>query len=269
MVGDQCIEALQAQRQVRATFRAGDGVDLVDDDGVHVHQRAGGLRGEHEIEGLGRGDEHVRWGAQQFRPFGLRGVATADTHGDRGDVGAGGRCGACDPGQRDAQVALHIHTEGLERGDIEDTGPLARGLPCPVLHESGRGQPRQRPEEGGERLTGTGRGDDEGMLAATHRVPRLRLHDRRLHEDLAEPGRHGREEAVEGVRGSGGRSGEVGHGLQSTTRTGQLRTPQRPGHGYPVTPVSSFGSSGSSAEVRIFPVFRSTTCSSFDSGSLT
>ena len=141
VVGDQRIEAFQAQRQVCATFRTGDSVDLVDDDGVHVHERAGGLRGEHEIEGLGRGDEHVRRGTQQFRPFGLRGVATADPHGDRGDVGAGGRSGACDPGQRDAQVALHIHTEGLERGDIEDTGPLACGLPCPVLHESGRGQP--------------------------------------------------------------------------------------------------------------------------------
>ena len=37
-----------------------------------------------------------------------------------------------DPGQRDLQVALDIHTEGLQWGDVEDLVPEVRLASCPV-----------------------------------------------------------------------------------------------------------------------------------------
>jgi len=59
-VGDD-FEALQGEGEVGSAFVVGEGVDLVDDDGVDVAKSfaaAGG--GEKDVEGLGGGDENVR-----------------------------------------------------------------------------------------------------------------------------------------------------------------------------------------------------------------
>ena len=43
---EQRVEALEAEREVRAALGAGDRVHLVDDDGLDAAQRVAGLRGE-------------------------------------------------------------------------------------------------------------------------------------------------------------------------------------------------------------------------------
>ena len=58
--GQEVIKAIQGQRQVGAALLPGDGVDLIDDDGLHRLQGAAHLAGEHEVEGLRRRDEDIR-----------------------------------------------------------------------------------------------------------------------------------------------------------------------------------------------------------------
>ncbi len=57
--GDQRAQPLQRQREVRAALGRGDRVDLVDDDRLDVAQHVARLRGQHEVQRLGRRDQHV------------------------------------------------------------------------------------------------------------------------------------------------------------------------------------------------------------------
>ena len=53
------VEPLEREGQVRAPLGGGQRVDLVDDHGLDVAQGLAGLRREHQVERLGRGDQHV------------------------------------------------------------------------------------------------------------------------------------------------------------------------------------------------------------------
>ena len=58
---------------------------------------------------------------------------------------------------------------------------------------------RRCPQEGGQRLTGAGGRQDEGMLAALDGRPALGLRRRRHAHGLGEPPAHGRREGAEDV----------------------------------------------------------------------
>ena len=60
LVGRQVIEALHGQRQMRAPLRGGHGVDLVDDHRFDAGEDLPGLRADHQVERLRRGDQDVR-----------------------------------------------------------------------------------------------------------------------------------------------------------------------------------------------------------------
>ena len=64
-LGQQRVEAFQRHRQMRAALGAGDGVDLVDDDGVHLAEGLPRLGRQHQEERFGGGDEDVRRVAEQ------------------------------------------------------------------------------------------------------------------------------------------------------------------------------------------------------------
>jgi hypothetical protein len=160
------LEPLERERQVRAALGARHGVDLVDDHGVRLGEELARLRGQHQVERLGGGDEHVRRLAQHRLAVALGRVAGADGHRDV----------AADAAQRGAQVLLDVVGERLQGRHVYEPAPPGLG------HE-----PVERPEEGGQRLARAGRRRDEHVLAAGDRGPRLRLGRGRALEGAREP----------------------------------------------------------------------------------
>jgi hypothetical protein len=58
---DESVEAFEGEGEMGASLVVGDGVDLVDDDGLDAGEVEARLAcGEQDVERLGRGDEDVR-----------------------------------------------------------------------------------------------------------------------------------------------------------------------------------------------------------------
>src|SRR3954447_17284128 len=181
---------------MRAALRRGDRVDLVDDDGLDRTERLSRLRGEQQVERLGRGDQDVGWLPDQPAPFAGPGVASADT--DRGDVRK--RCAfafgrVLDSRQRRAQVLLDVDRERAEGGYVEDSGPAV------FRRGGGGGEGVDRRQERGERLAGAGRREEQRVLASADRRPGLDLGIGGRVERGLEPGadREGERELRHGV----------------------------------------------------------------------
>ena len=129
-----------------------------------------------------------------------------------GDVGLGhpeAVRGLAQPGQRRAQVALHVDGERLHRRDVEDPA-AARGL----LGRRRGGQPVERPEERRERLARPGGRHDQRVLPVGDRLPGALLRGGGSLERAGEPVAGGGGEAVEDGRGTC-RSRTVGRGHRS------------------------------------------------------
>ena len=210
---------------MRAALGAGDGVDLVDNDRVHLAEGFPRLGRQHQEEGFRGGDEDIRRVAEQRAAVSRRRVPGPDAHGNErgGQVQALG--GLRDADQRRAEVAFDVDAESLQRGNVQHAG-LPRGRlplyrrPAPGLGgrvQAGQGlglggggdeQPVQGPEERGERLAGAGGGDDEGVRAGGDGIPRTDL------------GRGGRgKSAQEPVPG---RPAEPAHGVGRMCAAGEL-----------------------------------------------
>ena len=137
----QRLEPLERQRQVRAALRAGQGVDLVDDDPLDAAQRLARLRGEQQVERLGRRDEDVR------RPLAERaallGRRVAGAHRDvnlaRQVVLAAIARRQRDAGQRRTKVAVDVVDERLERRDVENAQAAQRIVRDAARSSAGRG----------------------------------------------------------------------------------------------------------------------------------
>ena len=109
------VEALQRQREVAAAAVAGEGVDLVDDDGVDLAQGfTGPLGGEHQVEGLGGGDEDVRRAGDQGAATRWLGVAGAEANANVGEIHAALFGELADGGEGGLEVALDVVAEGFE-----------------------------------------------------------------------------------------------------------------------------------------------------------
>jgi hypothetical protein len=173
---------------------ARDRVHLVHDHRLDPAQDLPGLRGEQQEERLRGGDEDVRRLDGQLPALLGGGVAGAHRDPDVRLVQAQPVRGVLDPGQRRPQVSLDVHRQRLERGDIKHPGTSFR--------VRGRRQRRQlvdRPQERGQRLAGTGRRDDQRVLALADRSPRPGLGLRRLGERPLEPRPGGRREPVKRI----------------------------------------------------------------------
>ena len=201
----EVIEPLQTQRQVGAALAGGEGVDLVDDDGLDAAQGLAHSGREHEVEGFGRRDEDVGRAGAQTAALGGGRVPAAHADGDR--RGAGAEAGGGDGGQRPAQVALDVGAQGLERGDVQHAH-AAPSRPCGSGRVmSGRGvldEPVDGGQESGQRLARSGGRDDQRVLAATDDRPGALLDRRRAaREGGAEPGPGRGGEGVQGPRSCG------------------------------------------------------------------
>ena len=121
----QRLQALQRERQVSAALGGNEGVNLVDDDRVDGAQSLGGLRGEQQVERLGRGDENLGGMAGKAGALPLRRVAGANADGRfaEGNAHAAGHVGHA--GQGRAQIALHVDGQSLEGRNVDDAAAFA------------------------------------------------------------------------------------------------------------------------------------------------
>ncbi|MNP06044.1 hypothetical protein D3C76_980130 [compost metagenome] len=219
--GAQCLQTLEAQRQVAAALAGGDGVDFIND------HRAGGA--EHLPPGVGAeqhvkrfrgGDQDVRRGLAHRRAVFLRCIAGA--HG-----GADAQLGQAhhpqlfaDTGQRVLQVDLDVVGQRLERRNVDHQGFVRQafeGFQATVDQVVDHG------EEGGEGLAGTGGGGDQGRAALADQRPRPGLGGGDRRESLAEPGADG---GVEAGQGTVCGDGQV-HGLIYAGDSVKMQVPLR------------------------------------------
>jgi hypothetical protein len=193
---DERVQPLEREREVRAALRAGDRVDLVHDRPLHAAQHVARAAREHEVERLGRRDQHVGRLAQHLLALALRRVAGADRDADVGT----------DPLQRRAQVALDVVGEGLERRDVDEAGAALRTRVSPSGRRKRRPavdvtrEPVQPPQERRKRLSRAGRRRDQDVLAGRDRGPGLGLGLGRCGERTGEPVAYARREGGERVR---------------------------------------------------------------------
>ncbi len=109
------IEALERQREVGAAPRLQDRVDLVDDHHPgSLQHRPRALGGEQQVQGLGRGDEDVRRGAQHRRPLVLGRVPAANRGRDFYRVKLENLP------SRHGEILVDIGRQGLEGRHIDD-----------------------------------------------------------------------------------------------------------------------------------------------------
>ena len=156
-------------------------MDLVHDAPPGPGEQLLGARGEHQVQRLRRGDEDVRRLAEHRLALSLRGIPGADRH---LQVDA-------DAPQRQAQVAVDVVGQRLERRDVDQPDP---GLGV-LLALSG--QAVDRPQERGQRLARAGRGRDQDVIASGDGRPGQLLRRRGRVEGAGEPALGLRVEAIE------------------------------------------------------------------------
>ena len=116
----QCLEPLERQRQVRASFVTQQGVDLVHDRRLdRAEHRPSRVAREQDVQRFRRRHKDVGWRACHARPLVSRRVACAHEHADLGQRGIE----RADLADRPDEVLLHVVGEGTERGNIEDARP--------------------------------------------------------------------------------------------------------------------------------------------------
>ncbi len=220
----ECLEPLEAEREVSATLRAGDRVDLVDDHVLDAAQALTGGARQEEVERFGRRDHDVRRSTGMAATLLSGGVARPEPDRDRRRRIAAPGGGQGDPGQRGAEVPLDVVRQRLERRDVED--PDRAGSLAGCRWRRVADEPVETPQERGQRLAAAGRSVDQRVPTGGDRRPAVGLGLGRRRERGREPVAHGRSERPQrigcglesrGARRWGGCAG--GHGTPSIGRT--------------------------------------------------
>ncbi len=182
----QRLQPLQRQRQMRATFVVGDGVDFVHDHGFNVAQDCTALVGsEQDVERLRRGHQNVGRPLQHRAALGHERVAGADRSPNlRHEQPALARHGE-NFTQRGFQVFLNIVAQGLQRRDVENLGAISQLATQRLAHQTiDAGKKR------GQGLAGAGGSRDKGRPARQDVGPALFLGFSRSAKPAHEPLRH-------------------------------------------------------------------------------
>jgi hypothetical protein len=198
-------QALERQRQVRAALGGHQRVDLVDDHGLDPAQRVAGLGREHEVERLGRGDEDVGRVADELAAHVGRRVAGAQPDGGLAERLAQPLGRGPDAGDRRPQVLVDVDGQRPQRRHVDDAGAGRVGAAATggVSGLGPRGatvalhQTVDAPQERGERLARSCRGEDQRVVAARDGRPPLLLRGGGRREARLEPRPHGRREPGE------------------------------------------------------------------------
>ena len=188
------LEPFQRQCEMRAALGRHERVDLVDDHRVDGTQRFARVRGQQQVDRLGRGDQDVGGIALKTRALDRGRVSGA--YGDRRHtVGIAARGRAVgDAGERGAEVALDVDGERLQRRKVEHAaagpGDFVPGALSPSLASAGGGSniSRLMHQRKAVRVLPLPVGrEDQRRLAACDRRPALRLRWCRRRERRAEP----------------------------------------------------------------------------------
>ena len=135
------------QRQVGAAFVVGNGVNFVENEGMHPAEALAPAPGsEQDVERLRRGDEDVGRALGHALPLGSGGVASA--HGGA-DFGQGRALARRQRGyllQGGCQVLLDVVGEGLQRGDVHHLHSFGKPVLEPLTHQRVNAAQERRPE---------------------------------------------------------------------------------------------------------------------------
>ena len=116
----KAFQSFQAQRQVRATFGARDGVHFIHDNGINGGKYPSRLGGEQQEQRFWRGYEDIRRMADDSAPFLRRGVAASYAHADFRRWQSHRLALSGDAGQWRLEVLGHIHAQSLQWRNIQD-----------------------------------------------------------------------------------------------------------------------------------------------------
>ncbi len=178
------VEPLEGDRQVRAPARLQHRVDLVHDHDARGPQHlAGLLRGEEQVERLGRGDEDVRRRAQHRRALVLGRVAASHRGRDLRRRIAHRLGEGADLAARLGQVLVDVRRQRLQGRDVDHPHLVGKLALLGALAE----ELVERGEERGERLPRAGGRGDEGGVPAPDGGPAQGLGGGRLAEAAVPP----------------------------------------------------------------------------------
>ena len=181
------LQPFQAERQVRSPLSPRHGVHFVHDDGLHSPQSPRCLGRQHEVERFRRGNQNLRWVAKHLSPLTRWGITAAYTHPQRRHRLPHRRGSAGDACQWCSQVSVDVNPQCLQRRNVQHTRSGLWG----VREQRLLGEFRQRPEEGGQSLSGAGGRYYERIVALGNGIPRLVLHHRRFRKYIPKPRRYG------------------------------------------------------------------------------
>ncbi|MDB5027275.1 MAG: associated domain protein [Candidatus Eremiobacteraeota bacterium] len=187
-------ERFEQEREVRAALAPGQRVDFVDDDRLDVRERlAIGVHRDHQREGLGGREQHVRRAAHHQPPLLHRRVTGPH---------AGPHEGLADPpapppralgvrpfedphlAHRSPQVVLDVVAERAQGRDVQAVRAGEQLVGVAQVR-----QPRDDRQERRQRLPRPGRGADQAMARAGRQRERLGLRRGRRAEMLVAPPR--------------------------------------------------------------------------------
>ena len=218
----RCCEPFEAERQVHASFRADQRVDLIDDQRAdRAKQIACARAGQQDVKRLWRRDENMGGLAQHRLPFAGGRIPRPHRHLDIRQLLPHRLGRAANAPQRHAQVALDVVVERLQRRNIDQVDPLERRRrrrsrrirllpPSSPLGPLLRGWRRRRqrpkqlvdpPQKRRQRLTRPRGRHNQRILAALDRRPPCCLRRRGHAHRLLKPGTDRRQERVKWVGG--------------------------------------------------------------------
>jgi hypothetical protein len=197
----EMLEAFQGKSEMRAAFGGNDGVNFVDDNGLDEAEEFAGLRGEHQVERFGSGDEDVGGMAEEAGAFGRGRVTSANGNGRLVKRETEALRGLGDADEWCAKIAFDIDGEGFDGGDVDDAAALG------FWRSGSKHQAIDGPEKCGKGFAGTGGGENQSGLAVRDGGPAENLGTSGRGKDGGEPVADSGMKLIERV----GR----GHGLRS------------------------------------------------------
>ncbi len=176
----QVDQSIDRGNQVGPPFRAGHGVDLVEDHGLQSGEESlAPGRGEQDVQTLGSGDQNLGRHAEYLAPLGRRRIAAAHSNPYRLGLHTGCRKRSLEFGQGPQKILLDVVIESLERGDIEN--PDLSALPGPAEKAV------ENPQKGCQSLAAPGGGRRQNMFSGRDPRPGKTLNGRGSSESAFEP----------------------------------------------------------------------------------